>query len=577
MKKMYCYVVLIFCVFGISTSKYIQFQNNYEYWYKYTSNSTIHDLGNFRTDAKISFTTINVTEEVQEILLKVNSFFVVSEAHKEKGAGSDNLDFTNWFSFEIKRSGEILRVFHDLDEHHDVLIAKKGFASLFSSKLQNSNSDVASEWAYQTTEHGNEGPHNASYSVIKTATGIQFKKFRHSTPIPNAKGVHQKVLHFDHDLGTIKRVVVEEEFTSPQIASDFDAEKGMRKVKAVNDFSNMENPKITATNKGELQFWKKEKIKEKSYRPKDDIVIDSIHIGNYQRKEYNAQKLAKLKGTIKSNLICIITEPEKGSPKVAPCFQSMLEALALLPDSDQKELAKEYFIPSRSINQEETKIMIDAFASLSTNLSQILLAKFIVYSKEPKPVFVMRLLSHIPTIGKPPHQSILSAIKDLCFNRNTFPKSLYTEELYQKSFLILGAITSQLTKAGDLKMASEITENVHQKLGYHDPYSYKVKRATQTRKQQDVHDQWKVVLLETLGNAGMDSSYEYIVSHVNATNSPWIKRAGLHALRKYEHEMVTDTMLKAALYDEDENVRHAALLLYQAHPKSKMISPLNKS
>lgn len=34
-------------------------------------------------------------------------------------------------------------------------------------------------------------------------------------------------------------------------------------------------------------------------------------------------------------------------------------------------------------------------------------------------------------------------------------------------------------------------------------------------------------------------------------------------------------MLKAALYDEDENVRHTALMLYQAHPKSKMISPLN--
>ena len=35
-------------------------------------------------------------------------------------------------------------------------------------------------------------------------------------------------------------------------------------------------------------------------------------------------------------------------------------------------------------------------------------------------------------------------------------------------------------------------------------------------------------------------------------------------------------MLKAALYDEDENVRYDALLLYQEHPKSKVITPLNK-
>lgn len=62
---------------------------------------------------------------------------------------------------------------------------------------------------------------------------------------------------------------------------------------------------------------------------------------------------------------------------------------------------------------------------------------------------------------------MLSAIKDLCFNRNKFSKSLFTEELFQKALLILGAITSQLTKAGDQKMASEIIENIHQKLGLH--------------------------------------------------------------------------------------------------------------
>jgi hypothetical protein len=31
-----------------------------------------------------------------------------------------------------------------------------------------------------------------------------------------------------------------------------------------------------------------------------------------------------------------------------------------------------------------------------------------------------------------------------------------------------------------------------------------------------------------------------------------------------------------SLYDEDENVRYDALLLYQEHPKSKVITPLNK-
>ncbi|CAC5409209.1 unnamed protein product [Mytilus coruscus] len=490
---------------------------------------------------QISFTTVNKTNEQQEVLLKVYAFSFISEDHEGKGTGSENLDFTEWFSFEINSSGEITRVYHESGEHHDVLIAKKGFASLLSSKLQAPDNTAKSEWTYKTEEYGNEGHHNASYSVVKTKDGIQFKKFRHSTPIPNAKGVHQKVLHFDHDLGTVKRVVVEEEFTSPQMAPNFDAGKDMRKVKAMNDFSTMENPTMSATNKGVLTFLKKELIKEKSYRPVDGIVTDSIHIGNYEKKEYNAQKIAQLKEKIKKKIYCIRIEPAEGSPEVVSCFHSMLEALTLLPDDDLKELAKEYFVltkPNLIRYQEETEIMIDAFASLSTNLSQILLAKFIIYSKEPKPVFVIRLLSHIPTFRKPPHQSILLAIEDLCFNRNKFPQSLYTGKLYQRALLTLGIVVNQLSKAGDQKTAAEIIEKVHQKLGLHDPWSYKVKRATQTTKQQEVHDHWNVVLLETLGNAGMDSSYDYIVSHVNTTNSPWIKRAGLNALRKYEHEMV---------------------------------------
>ena len=52
-------------------------------------------------------------------------------------------------------------------------------------------------------------------------------------------------------------------------------------------------------------------------------------------------------------------------------------------------------------------------------------------------------------------------------------------------------------------------------------------------------DLWKVVLLESLGNARLDQSYEHIVSHVNNTNSQWVKRAGVHALRDYHHDHVS--------------------------------------
>ena len=68
---------------------------------------------------------------------------------------------------------------------------------------------------------------------------------------------------------------------------------------------------------------------------------------------------------------------------------------------------------------------------------------------------------------------------------------------------------------------------------------YRHKRSLQTEKEQIEYDKHRVILLETLGNARIDHSYEYIISHINSTNSPWIKRAGVHALRKYEHKNVS--------------------------------------
>lgn len=66
--------------------------------------------------------------------------------------------------------------------------------------------------------------------------------------------------------------------------------------------------------------------------------------------------------------------------------------------------------------------------------------------------------------------------------------------------------------------------------------------------EKEKHDHYKVVLLETLGNARLDHSYDYIVSHINSTNSPWIKRAGCHALRKYEHDHVIFKKKNSSLF-----------------------------
>ena len=62
-----------------------------------------------------------------------------------------------------------------------------------------------------------------------------------------------------------------------------------------------------------------------------------------------------------------------------------------------------------------------------------------------------------------------------------------------------------------------------------------------TKEEQNGHDHDKVILLDALGNAGLDISYEFIISNLNTTNSQWVKRSAIHALRVFNHERVCIT------------------------------------
>ena len=73
-----------------------------------------------------------------------------------------------------------------------------------------------------------------------------------------------------------------------------------------------------------------------------------------------------------------------------------------------------------------------------------------------------------------------------------------------------------------------------------------MRRETMTEMEQVEHDHNKVILLEALGNAGLDVSYQYIISHLNTTNSQWVKRAAVHALRVYPHKHVSIVILNSS-------------------------------
>ena len=69
-----------------------------------------------------------------------------------------------------------------------------------------------------------------------------------------------------------------------------------------------------------------------------------------------------------------------------------------------------------------------------------------------------------------------------------------------------------------------------------DPWLFKMKRSAMSDVECEDYDHDKVILLDAIGNAGLPVSYDHIVSHINSTNSQWIKRTGVHALRTF-HDM----------------------------------------
>ncbi|XP_063397426.1 uncharacterized protein LOC134681722 [Mytilus trossulus] len=572
-------VCFILWIFVLSEAKFIRFKPGYEYEYKFDSISQLTDFGDFNIKAKISYTNIDEKYGYQEILLRIYSFIFYA---KDPDSPGHDMDLSKWFSFEITPDGRVLRVYHPEENNDFVLAAKKGFAALLASRLHEegeiSGHQSHDGFTYHTEELGHEGPHNATYTCKETNTGLQFTKVRHEALVENAGGDYKKIMHYHKDLEIIHSVLIEEDFIAPSTSSpDFDPLHGMRKIKAVNEFSSMEIPEMRAISKGHLSYLTRRFERDAVTKPMLGLEESTIHVTEMEKKVAILDR-AKAWQYIKGNITCMWTQPENGRTLVAnACFFKIVDVLKSIPEEELVKLANYYFVELKSDRSRYVgamNYMLDAFGVLYTNFSENLLTDYILKSPHPKITLILRLMTHIVGKDNPPHDNMIAAMEDIVFNKENHPKEMYRENLLERVLLCLGSVSHKLSKVGRLAEAISITERVHQWLGIHDPFVYRKKRAIQSEQEQIDYDHWRVILLETLGNARMDFSYEYIVSHINSTNSPWIKRAGVHALRKYEHEMAANEMYKAAMYDENDEVRYEALLQYQAHPLSRIITPL---
>nr|XP_022295519.1 uncharacterized protein LOC111105490 [Crassostrea virginica] len=341
------FLLVIVCKLPVQETRFINFKNGYEYVYRYEGHSTIKDLGKFVMKAKVSYTNIDASVvDQQELLLKVYTLSVAPE--KEPDVKGITNDFSKWFSFVISSRGVVNHVFHPHGEDEEVVAIKKGLASIFAAKLHEEGeipgSRGSNSFTYHVSESGGEGEHNSTYTVSAVKEGIEFKKVRHGHLVENAKASYQKTLLYHDYLGTIHSVLIEEDFQSPQTPKGFDPLQGMRKVKAVNEFSSMEYPvNMSYISQCQMTFLTRHVDKKEWMKPAEKLQKAPIHIGNVKHvpKHLNVTTSRR---HIMTNLTCIENQPDEGSPASAMCFKNILNQLNILPDDEVTKIAQFYFV-----------------------------------------------------------------------------------------------------------------------------------------------------------------------------------------------------------------------------------------
>ncbi|XP_038050867.1 uncharacterized protein LOC119724018 [Patiria miniata] len=442
-----------------------------------------------------------------------------------------------------------------------------------------------SGWSYDCNETGHEGHHESSYTA-QMAPGndgiIVFTKTRRTHPIPYGKSKHQKEIHYHPAMKLPLMVKILDHFDAPRESAPGFRHQNQEDEQTEEEF---EFPEMQTSSEGQLTFEREIYYSSPSGPPDDeDIVTDSIHLKKPLRSHVNTD-MASLKEQISGNLTCMRKAALKESKQQSQCFQDLVQTLHSVPDGQKlAEIVAPMYKPpmSRRVRDKQDRLnMLDAVAAMHTDTSQSLLTDAILLSPKPNKELVERLLIASAGFIHAISEHYLENVENIVFKSHTFPKPLRDPEIQRVAVLVLGALAGHRWKAGYRAQAESIVIKIENKLGVHDPWVYEKTLTSLTEDERDDFHHDIVALIESLGNAGLHRSFPHIQSYTNhSATHPLLKRAGLHSMRDYHHDMAAGILLKSALdEDEDEHVRYEASLFYKNHPMgghqniSKFVTP----
>ncbi|XP_035696858.1 uncharacterized protein LOC118430255 [Branchiostoma floridae] len=578
--QIHFHVVVLAIVFGLASANLVRLAPRTEYVYDYAAQSRLGDVALLVTSAKVHIRVLNITSDGQLCQLHIERF---SQHANGKNDHSRHWDMSRWFSFLFSHHGEVTEVFHPTDEDLEVLNIKKALVGTLSARLHASDKVLKEGriWLYQLNETGHEGDHTSTYKVNPTQEGLVFHRTKHGHVVENAKAKHEKKITYSSELGVARTVLVDEAFTAPrETPKGFDPRAGLpgdpdkhRQLQG----DQFELPVMHANSSSQMTLVGMKPFAD-AVTPPSNLTNGSIIITHPKLPALN---LTQIKDAILGNLTCVRNHNRKEeSMQRQQCFFQLFALMDRLSEDDLGILVHQHVKVnySDSVEEENCNIMVDALGSLGSAAAQRLLTKTVLQVRGASAQLIQRMLISFVTMKTPPVKEFVMALEELCFaTKIEFEDPKDEWIVHSTAVLILGVVADRL-KETDKERAKSLVGKLEDSVGIHDPWHHRHLRSTLTDDEINKHYHHKATLLESLGNAEFDSSFDHLLSYINNTDSPpLLRRSALSAIRKYDHHEAASLLLDSALFDEEEHVRYHAALQYQRHPKALNLLKIKQS